>query len=351
MFAATIPDLLRLLVVPVFGWAAIRDIKTRRVPNQTWLPLAALGIVLLCWDGFAVWSGTSTQLVVDGFSVALSGGSSVPTLNRFFFRTAFSVGFIVTFAYGFWLFGGFGGADAKALMTLAVVFPIYPEYLFPGFSLPWVVTTLGVFSLTILSNTVLAGAIYPVALSARNLAHGEFSRLMFIGGKVDVESLPERYGGLLETTEGYTRSGVDLDILRMYLTWRGCTLADLRANPESHRDPDSLPKRPNDPGDGTVPIEGDGLLALSDGGEVSATDSAVDTADPWGAEQFFTDIGGPLYGTDPESLRDGLELLTTRERVWYSPGLPFIVPMFGGLLISLVAGDVLVWLLTNAGLA
>ena len=96
MFAATIPDLLRLLVVPVFGWAAIRDIKTRRVPNQTWLPLAALGIVLLCWDGFAVWSGTSTQLVVDGFSVALSGGSSVPTLNRFFFRTAFSVGFIVT---------------------------------------------------------------------------------------------------------------------------------------------------------------------------------------------------------------------------------------------------------------
>jgi preflagellin peptidase FlaK len=37
--------------------------------------------------------------------------------------------------------------------------------------------------------------------------------------------------------------------------------------------------------------------------------------------------------------------------VWYSPGLPFIVPMFGGLLISLTAGDVLIWLLGLAGLA
>lgn len=43
----SIPDLLRLVAVPVFGWAAYRDVKTRRVPNRTWTPLAALAVLLL----------------------------------------------------------------------------------------------------------------------------------------------------------------------------------------------------------------------------------------------------------------------------------------------------------------
>ena len=326
MVTATIPDLLRLLVVPVFGWAAVRDIKTRRVPNRTWLPLAALGVVLIAWD---VW------LVTSGGTIVYT------TLDALLLRTAISVGFVVPLAYVFWRLGGFGGADAKALMALAVVFPTYPHYLFDGLSLPWFEATVGVFSLTILSNTVLVGAVYPAVMALRNAVVGDLSRLMLIGRRVPVASLPERYGRLLERPGGYTRSGMDLDVLRMYLSWRQCSLSELRTDPDRHRDPDSLPGALGDPGDGTVPV--------ADGGE-PIDDPGASFDDPWGVEAFFEDIGGPIYGTDPENLRAGLEVVTDSERVWYSPGIPFIVPMFGGLVLSLVAGDVLVWLLTQVGL-
>ena len=349
MVTATIPDLLRLFAVPVFGWAAVRDIETRRVPNQTWIPLAALGIVLILWDVWLVTGGGFVDRLELPF-VTLVESADYTTLNALLLRTTISVGFVVPLSYVFWRIGGFGGADAKALMALAVLFPTYPHYLFDGFALPWFEATVGVFSLTILSNTVLAGAVYPGAMALRNAVVGDLSKLMFIGRRVGVAGLPERYGRLLERPDGVTRSGMDLDVLRMYLSWRQCSLADLRADPERHRDPDSLPDSPGDPGDGTVPAT-DGGEPVDEGVRGEAPDAAAsDLDDPWGAEAFFEDIGGPIYGTDPESLREGLAVLAGQDRVWYSPGIPFIVPMFGGLLLSLVAGDVLVWLLTQAGL-
>jgi len=34
---ATLPDALRLFVVPVFAWAAaLQDVRTRRLPNRLW---------------------------------------------------------------------------------------------------------------------------------------------------------------------------------------------------------------------------------------------------------------------------------------------------------------------------
>jgi preflagellin peptidase FlaK len=350
VYSATIPDLLRLLVVPVLGWAAVRDIKTRRVPNRTWLPLAALGLVLLCWDAAALWTETVWWLTADGLQVGLEARSPhfTRTLDTFLIRTAFSVGFLVPFAYGFWWFGGFGGADAKALMTLAVVFPVFPIFYGPGFSLPYLETTLGVFSLTILSNTVLAGVIYPLALAGRNLLGGAVSKMMIIGRPLPVALAPERYGRLLERPGSYTRHGLDLDVLRMYLSWRDLDFEALLDDPERYRDPESLPAEPNDPGDGTID-SASGSLALTDGGS-EAHDSETESRDEWGAEAFFEDIGGPIYGTDAEELRAGLTVLTEQDRVWYTPGIPFIVPMFGGLLISLTVGDVLVWLLTQIGI-
>jgi len=345
---ATTSDLLRLLVVPVFGWAAVRDLRTRRVPNRTWLPLAAFGVGLLAWDAWLVVSG-GTLLYQSPEAFAL--------------RVAISLGFVVPFAYAFWWIGGFGGADAKALMILALLFPTYPHYLLPGTTLPVVESTIGVFSMTILSNTVIVGVVYPLGLAVRNALSGEFGRLMFVGRSEPVEHLPERYGRLLERPDGYTRSGMDLDVLRMYLAWRACSLSALRAAPDRFRDPDSLPEETGDPGDGTVATDGGhesesetdtrAWAENPDGIEPAESDSTVDGRvdhdDLWGAAAFFEEIGGPIYGTDAEDLREGLEVLARNDTAWYSPGIPFIVPMFVGLLVALVAGDVLIWLLGQLG--
>lgn len=306
MSLATLPDLLRLLAVPVIGWAAICDIRTRRVSNRTWPPLAGLAIVLLAWD-----------------TLAVLGDPSPFAVRLFALRVGVSLGLVIPLAYLFWRMGGFGGADAKAFMVIAVLFPTFPTYEVAGLVLPLQHTTLGVFSLTILTNTVLVGACYPLALLVRNTLAGRFSKAMVVGIPVRWEDLETTHGRLLETPSGFTRGGLDLDALRMYLAWRDLTLADLRNGAESLRDPTTLPEEPKSPGDGAV---------VTDGGEGD---------DPWGAEAFLESIEGSAYGTTPKKLREGLDLLAAENVVWVSPGIPFIVPLFVGLVVALIYGDLL----------
>ena len=324
----SLSDLLRLLVVPVFAWAAYRDVQTRRLPNVLWYPLAALGAVLLLWDVAARWpvAGVGDRL--------------------FLVRVAFSLGFVIPLSYAFWWLGGFGGADAKALMTLAVVFPTFPAYSVGTLRLPVVEPLLGVFSMTILTNTVVVALAYPLVLLVRNVVAGDVPSVLpviVLGRQTTVDDLRADHGRLLETPAGFTRSGVDIDALRMYLRWRGSTLAELRARPDDHRDPASV-DRTFDPTDGAVH---DG--PMTDGGVVTKPqDPEYD--DPWAAERFLDDIEGTAYGTSPESLREGLELVAAREQVWISPGLPFVVPMFVGLVVGLTYGDLLFGLLALLGL-
>jgi preflagellin peptidase FlaK len=357
---ASVPDLLRLLVVPAFAWAAWRDVRTRRLPNRLWTPLVVLGLLALALD------------------VAASPPLGTATDALFLFRVAFSVCFVVPLSYVFWRLGAFGGADAKALMTLALVFPTFPSYVpvtAPPIELPLQSTALGVFSMTILTNTVLVGLAYPVVLAVRNLAAGDVSPVMFLGRRVDVDDLPATHGRLFEDADGATDRGLDLDALRMYLRWRGLTLAELREDPSAFR-PASSVGPTHAPTDGRIHVDedvgaesesptatdggrrraagtGSGAVETVEGAGGADTGRGADTeleADPWGAERFLSEIDGTAYGTTPGSLREGLAVVADRERVWVSPGLPFVVPMFVGLLLALTYGDLLFGLLGAVGL-
>jgi len=325
------PDLLRLVVLPVFAWAAWRDINTRRLPNRLWPPLVALGVGLLAWE-----------------AIQLAPFGTVP--GRFFLvQVGVSVLFIAPLGYAFWWLGGFGGADAKALITLAVLLPTFPEYTLGSLELPLVDTPLGVFSLTVLTDTVLIAAIAPLLLALGNLLRGYIEpRAMLFARPVAVDSLPDRHGKLFETPDGIAR-GLDLDALRMYLRWRGTTLSAVQADPEAHRDPESVDAT-HEPTDG-----GTHVGPRTDGGveqSVAPSDAAKTVDDPCAAERFFDEIEGTAYGSTPEGLRDALELLaaTDRETLWVSPGLPFVVPMFVGLLVAFTYGDLLFGLFGWLGL-
>jgi preflagellin peptidase FlaK len=340
---ASVPDLLRLVASPVLGWAALSDIRTRRVPNRLWLPLAGLGVVLLIWDLLARLPPTTLD-------------------DRLFLvQVGVSVLFVVPFSYLFWRLGGFGGADAKALIALALLLPTYPVYFLPSMALPLVEAPLGVFSFTVLTNTVVVAVVYPLAIGARNLLAGDIAPTMLLGRRIDVTDLPSEHGRLFETLDGYTRGGLDLDAIRMYLRWRGSSFETLLGAPEALRDPATVDET-FDPTDGRVDIS----EAVTDGGiahntegidhqnpsiTVPDADADVDAFDdPWAAEQFLDSIEGTAYGTTPETLCDGLELVSARERVWISPGIPFLVPMFVGLLLAFAYGDVLFGLLAALGL-
>lgn len=344
----SVAGLLRLLAVPLFGWAALRDVRTRRVPNWIWLLLGGLGAFLLVVDlvRWYPFTGPLERLRLTQVAVSLL--------------------FVAPLGYLFWRLGGFGGADAKALMALAVLYPTYPTFFPPRWLvelgvpavLPAEPTVLGVFSLTILTNTVVVGASYPLALAVRNAAAGEVGLQMFLARVVPARRLPVVHGRLFETREGFTRAGLDVDALRMYLRWRGLSLAELLENPSRYRPPDSVGEM-HDPTDGAVDA-----VPRTDGGtnppdeESESADAtrrstesdARPATDEWAAERFLDDIDGSAYGTDPETLREGLETVVEREDVWVSPGLPFIVPMFVGLLVALTYGDLLFGALQAAGL-
>lgn len=323
-------DIVRLVAVPALGWAAYRDVETRRVPNDLWYPLLVLAVALLGYEAF--------QLAASGGGVEF---------QLFLIRVALSVFLVIPLTYAFWYFGGFGGADAKAFMMLAVLLPTYPTYIVGDTVFPFFHSDIGVFSLTVLTNTVILALGYPLVLAVRNLSTGEVSPLIFIGRAVPVEQLPETHGSLLEDPDGFTRNGLDLDALRMYLRWRGLTLTDLREH-EALRNPDTLPDEPNDPGDGRIEPE-------IDLREPPVTpEPAVEPdggPDPWGASTFLANIEGSAYGTTPEKLRDGIEVVRTKEEVWVTPGVPFIVPTFVGLVVALTFGDILYALLLALGLA
>ncbi|ARS89839.1 A24 family peptidase [Natrarchaeobaculum aegyptiacum] len=327
-FAST-PDLLRLIALPVFAWIAVLDIRTRRVSSDVWIPLALLGGVLLVWDGW----------------LAQNAGGTVWT-HEFLLPAAISVGFVVPIAYLFWWVGGFGGADAKALMVLALLFPTIPQYAVGGVTLPASPPPIGAFSFTILTNAVLVGILIPVALALRNALAGRVGLVSFVGWPINVDRIPTTHGRLLERTDGVSRGrgGLDLDALRMYLRWRGLTLEDVREAPDTYRNPATLPEEPNPPTDGavTADVRHDGGEAL----ESNHTESEdADYDDPWGADAFLEDIDHTAYGTTPEELREGLEVLTTSERVWISPGTPFLVPVFAGMVVAFTYGDLLVGIL------
>ncbi|RLM56712.1 prepilin peptidase [Halobellus sp. Atlit-31R] len=367
---ASVPDLLRLAVLPVLGWAAWRDVETRRVPSRTWYPLVGLGVLLLAWDA------------LGHLSLATSGDL------LFFVRVAFSLFLVAPIAYLFWRLGGFGGADAKALITIAILLPTFPTYYFAGFALPDVVTTLGVFSMTVLTNTVVLAAVYPLGLAGRNLLDGDVRfPVAFLGRRIDVSALATAHGRLFETPDGFSRSGLDIDALRMYLRWRGASLGELREEPDRLRDPASIGAT-YDPTDGAVGVESaspgdtvggetpaddaegaasgtgvDGDVDVDVGSDVGSDVDAdggapvhgeiavdADADDDWGAEAFLDSIDGTAYGTTPEKLRGGLEIVADRDAVWISPGIPFIVPMFVGTLAAFTYGDIVFGVLGALGI-
>lgn len=130
------------LAVAVLGFAAYTDWRWRRAPDALWWVLAGAGAVLLVAHAMTQpltareWPLLGVALLFAGLAYAL-----------------------------YWLGLLAGGADAKALMALAVLFPL-PLHLgaFPLLASP-LPPAFGV-----LGNALLAFLAVPLALLARNLA-------------------------------------------------------------------------------------------------------------------------------------------------------------------------------------
>jgi preflagellin peptidase FlaK len=152
-------DLLRLFTgATLLAFAAFTDWKWRRAPNVLWLVMAGIALALLAVQAALDWPD-------------------------FVSKWPYLVGAPVFAAviYGLWWVGLLaGGADAKALMAIALLLPFPLSF---TEALPvWQSVLPGSFA--VLGNGLLAFLLVPLGLLAWNLAHGDlrFPHL-FVGVK------------------------------------------------------------------------------------------------------------------------------------------------------------------------
>ena len=255
--AATAIDMARLIVgLTALGVASLTDLRTRKVPNTLWYIVAAVGVGLLLADlsqleGAGVWHLALAIPVAGIFAVVVTGGELWPVMpedeedpgreltpdeERVYkidlaasaaivaasiavlvlasghmddmgpFWYVVSSVMMILLALGLYLMRALhGGGDAKALMTLAVLFPIHPlEDPLPILALPAGFEVMFPFSLAVLIDAAIITALAPIAFIAISARRGplRFPEAVF-GHPVDIDAVENGHMWLLyEAKEG-----------------------------------------------------------------------------------------------------------------------------------------------------
>lgn len=172
------------------------------VPVVLWLVVGALVLQhLFPWDEAlgptvdrhadllegVVYVVVTVAVLVAAFSFGV-GPTAVPVsvlavfVTVLFARALFELGVL------------YGGADAKALMIVGVVLPLFATPLLPQGAGATPLLTVVPFSVTVLMDAALLSVVIPIGLAVRNLARREFRFPRgFSGYLLDVRELPDRF--------------------------------------------------------------------------------------------------------------------------------------------------------------
>jgi len=164
-------NVIRLIVgIAVLSYASYTDIKTRRASNINWLIMGGIGGILLVVQYFTV-----------GFENIL-----------YLLFIPIMIGLVYAF---FQMRLIFGGADAKALMAIAILTPLEPSInqfpLWSGSFMP--------FSWSIFSNSIIIFLFIPISLLIFNIAKRDIQfPFVFLGYKLDIKTARKKFVWPLE---------------------------------------------------------------------------------------------------------------------------------------------------------
>lgn len=227
----------RLLVgIGFLSAASIRDLKTRRVPNKLWIIMGSVGILILFtellirkfwlgneifWTHFLIFIPIGmifSEAFVERPPVYSKGRLNLKVLiwlliplivfvymvlvlaGSIIFWTLAMIPGMMLFAFLLYFFYIlYGGADAKAVITLAVLVPFYPQI--PGLTrtalgseLVPLMQTLFPFTLVILLNASLVVIVFPIGYLLINLYKGDLDfPKMFFGFKKRVDEIEDSF--------------------------------------------------------------------------------------------------------------------------------------------------------------
>ncbi|MFH1774494.1 MAG: prepilin peptidase [Methanobacteriota archaeon] len=142
------------LTFPILAYASFLDWKHREIDDKSWLLLAALGILFLLYN-FEIKNFLISVVATAIFSLAL------------------------------YYLGLIGGGDAKILVGIGALFPVYPS----------AITLFPIFAISVFANAVLLSALLPIFFFTRNLKHLKEIRsvrdffVLFLGYKKDASQI------------------------------------------------------------------------------------------------------------------------------------------------------------------
>jgi preflagellin peptidase FlaK len=251
------------IVILFLVYASWSDYKSREVSDTVWLLLAPISFAL-----------TFTELVLYEPSQLIAYG------------TCF--GLTAAFSIVLYYSGGFGGADAKALMCLALALPFYPQNLLTPLAGQPSPISQTFFPITVFSNSVLFAALTAVAILLYNLTSRLTSRQPLFEGDHKKESLGKKILVLI--------TGYKVSISKLKEKWHVYPMEDVEEDAEGSfkRKLVILPRE-----------EGRNEI-------VERLDKAVQTG-------------------------------SMKDKVWATPGLPMLIFVTAGLIAALFGGDI-IWL-------
>lgn len=217
----------------ILGYGSFTDWKTRKAKNELWLALSGVGIVLLPLQVMDRELPLGALLILVPILAILSDiyldseGESLWNRAAPYAKYGVAVASIVILAW-FWprdLDSAHflaipvmmlvivlmymvdivrGGADAKSLIALSIIFPYYPAIgSFPLLSPDnWHAQIVFPFSFVVLINAAIIVALLPIAFAVKNISAHEFEYPFgFLGYKMDVESARSKFVWLMERIE------------------------------------------------------------------------------------------------------------------------------------------------------
>lgn len=195
-------ELVKVLVcLPFLAYSCYSDIKTRRVSNRVWPIMLGVASPFLIYE-----------MITFGLPYIL--------------RTMISFVVIFTFVYVLFMLHAFGGADAKVLMVISIILPVFPNLSLFSLQLPlWGAPLFDLFTFSVFGNSVLLTIIVPFGLLFYNLVTVPSKELMkkplyaFIGYRKHIDDLKEGHFRLIENHEEtpngvvqrFTRTGTSID--------------------------------------------------------------------------------------------------------------------------------------------
>jgi preflagellin peptidase FlaK len=258
------------LVVLFFVYASWSDFKSREVSDKVWMILGPTSLAMTLAD----------LLLYEPSSLASYG---------------ICFGLTAIFAIILFYAGGFGGADAKALMCLALALPFYPQELVsPAAGQPSLVSKT-FFPITVFSNSVLFAAFTAVALLIYNVFWRFRTHEPLFEGDLKKESWGKKITVMV--------TGYKVSISKLKEKWHVYPMEDTETNPDKEFKR-KLVILPKDEGRDQI---------------VQRLDNAVNAG-------------------------------TIKDKIWATPGLPMLIFVTAGLIVALLVGDI-VWICIHMILA